>query len=604
MVDESLNIAEQFPVPARGVPVICGINFDTQFSVPLVYFGRETRESDRDIPESPEPFLSRETSGHRSSSNPLNSIIRKWEAQFAIQGGAMESGEYVSSNGRGDDRYYHADEWLDDAEDEEGDSGEYIGEVDVEAFRVITGKDDDGESEDETVESDGTDQEDEDMDDAGGNWQLLIKRLDSSKRDVVRDLVTEMETFQAFPGHTKQKKQKALRDSVSRLRRLLPKVNQIQSQWQAAVWNVVVATNDSANMQAFIELWNDVAPNKQKDEITKERDELISKISSPLKELISIWKRGEVVIRSKHDSTLTLLTRWWDLWNQEEECAGRVGTTLLPGRSISKLEKRFGSTIGEFIPGISVDAIPYLVRVGLFGSKRTTKKTDDEEEGAVISLPINIYMYKKNELLKCKLVDIKSLANQTIQIIDKDWEAAPAKSPTNGSGNEQQTTSSVPEFSSLAAVYDSYQQKYVRKQDRVGLVSQYDAWKCFAVKQGDEYIYLFDLAQKAAGVGHYAFVDKAGNPLYMASIAAARLADADKRKRLEAQKDERKRKRDFLEQKARENQALNPPYNDEFLQVPPFNKELFKIEKSASNETTNAPQIAATSPQGMEEEDA
>lgn len=601
-----------------GVPVICALNFDSQYSIPIIYFGRETRAPDREIPDSPEPILQRESSNQRSSSNPLNSIIRKWEAQFAMQGGVMESGEYVSSNGRGDDRYYHADEWLDDGEEEEADSGEYIGEVDLDAFKVVVMNraDAEEESEDDVAESDGTDQEDDDMEDAGGNWQLLIRRLESNKRDPVKQLVLDMESFQAFPGHTKQKKQKALRDSVARLRRLLPKVNQIQSQWQAAVWNVVVATNDAANMQAFIELWNEVAPNKQKEEITKERDELVQKISPSLKELANLWKAGEALIRSKHDTTLSLLTKWWELWNQEEECAGRVGTSLASCRSITKVEKRFASSLGELIPNLNIDSIPYLLRVALFGSKKGKRtgnepvasgpggSDDDNQPGesqsatAVdipsISLPVTIYMYKKNELLKCRLVDIKSLAVQTIQIIDKEWESGPAKSPT--SGGDAAGGSGIPEFSSLAAVYESYQQKFVRKQDRVGLVSQYDAWKCFAVKQGSEYVYLFDVAQKAAAVGHYAFTDKGGNPLYLASVAVARLADADKRKRLEAQKDERKRKREILEQKARDNESMNPPFNDVFVEVPAFSKDLFRVEQPTPGKA-EAPRLAPDSPE-------
>ena len=612
MVDDSVNIAEQFPVPARGVPIICGVNFETLRPIPIIYFGRETKSNGREIPESPEPIVQRDTSSQRSTSNPLNSIIRKWEAQFAMQGGGMESGEYVSSNGRGDDRYYHADEWLDDGDEDEGDSGEYIGEVDLDAFRVITGNEDDDDEED-LAESDGTDAEDDIMDDAGGNWQVLIKRLDSSKQQAVKELVVDLETFQTFPGHTKQKKQKALRDSTARLRRLLPKVTQVQSQWQAAVWAVVIATNESANMQAFLELWNELAPNKQKEEITKDRDEVLAKISEAIKELAAGWKRGESIVRVKHDLAFTNMARIWDLWVQEEECAGRITQKLAPGKQISKLEKRFAASLAEILPGLPADTIPHLLRIALFGSKRTKKGTqaptesgalpqgsDDEVEATVtaipfVTLPVNIFIYKKNELLKCRLVDVKSLTTQTIQIIDKDWEAGPAP----GTAAES-AAPPTPEFTSLADVYESYQQKYVRKQDRVKLLSQFDAWKCFAVKIDNEYVYLFDLLQRAASVSHYALMDKAGNPIFLPSVAAARIADADKRKRIQEMKDERKRKRDTLEAKAKEKEMMIPPFNDVFIPFPPFDKELFKIDHVDGAPSGRAPELAVSPPEDDE----
>lgn len=595
-----MNITERFPVPARGLPIVCSLNFDAELPIPLIYFGRETRSTGRDIPESPEPAPVHETSRGRISNNPLNSIIRKWETHFAIQGGVMESSDFVATKGRTDDRYYHADEWLDDAEEDEGDLGEYIGEVDLDAFRVIVpGQMEDEEDVfEEEDESDGTDQENEDgMEDVGGNWQLLLKRLDSSKQQVIKELVIDLETFQAFPGHTKQKKQKHLRDTIARLRRLLPKINHVQSQWQAAVWNVVVTTNEAMNMQAFMELWNDMAPNKQKEDIVKERDEVIVKLSESIAEVAGVWKRGESLMRNKHEATFNLLNRVWDLWLQEDECAGRLTPSVHPGRPVSKTEKRFASSLCELIPQLTPDVVPLLLRVALFGTKKSTaastKKTvpeGSEEDQPVSSppeigtdtlpcpsLPFSVYIYRKNELLKCKVIEIKSLTHQTIQIVDKEWENYDASNP--------------PEFSSFEALFESYQQKYVRKQDRLVLPSVLDAWKYFAIRSpgSQEYVTLYDMAAKAASMVSFAFTDKAGVPVFLPSIATARAADTEKRKKQNDLKEERKRKREALEAKAREQSMKNPPFNEEFLPFPEFDKDLF----AADTGTQDAPVIAS-----------
>ena len=598
MVDEGVDITDRFPIPARGVPVLCGLSFDVEHPIPLIYFGRETRETGRLIPESPEPTRTAEASSRRTSNNPLNSIIRKWEAQFAMQGGVMESSDFVSTKGRKDDRYYQADEWLDDGEEQDAtDNGEYIGEVDLDAFRVlIPGEDrEDGlEDEDEEGDSDGTDQENEGDDDVlgdvGGNWQLLLKRLDSSRQQIIKDLVIDLETFQSFPGHTKQKKQKHLRDSAARLRRLLPKINQVQNQWQAAVWNVVVSTNDAVNMQAFMELWNDLAPSKQKEEIVGERTELLEKLREAIPEVVTAYKGGEALMRNKFEPTFNILTKLWELWVHEEECAGRVTPNPSPARSATKTEKRFASVISESIPEIeSLDYfVALMLRVSLFGSKGVGAKkavtstllpegSEDEPNEAsggtggslVVSLPLNVYIYRKNELLKCKLLEIKSLSNQVIQITDKEWLK----------DNESSTSF---EFQSFDSLFESYQQKYVRKQDRVNLVSTYDAWKYFAIRHPSipsEYVTLFDLAQKASGLLHFAFTDKSGYPVFVPPLAAARSADAEKKKRQDQIKEERKRKRELIEAKAKEQSMKNPPFNLEFIPIPKFDRDLFALNR-------------------------
>ena len=559
MVDESVNIEDSFPVPNRGVPILCPLNMRDGFGVPLIYFGRETRATNREVPESPEPCMQLTQSSQRSSSNPLNSIIRKWETAFALQGSGMDSEEFVSSNGRGDDRYYHADEWLDNgAEDNEGENEEYFGEVDVSAFRAIPA----GELlevEEEISESDVTDEEDEVVEDAGGNWQILVRRLDAGRQSVVKDLVLELEAFQAFPGHTKQKKSKSLRDGVSRLRRLVPKVNQLQTQWQAAVWAIVSSVNDSVTMQQFIEMWNEVSPQKQKEEVLRERDELISKIGSsgPLQDLAAAWQRGEAIQRFKNEPFFNMLARVWELWVQEGECAGRITPDVIPGKPYSKAEKR----LAELIPEVSSEVAQILVRISLVGSRKAKKSPD--EEATSISLPATVYVYRRNELLKCKLVDIKGLSSHTILVSDKEWEA------------ETPSSSGEVEFSSLESLFESYQQKFIRKQDRVVLPSPFEAWKYFAIKQGQEYSILYDVAQKAAAVCHYGFTDKAGNPIFLPSVAAARSADIEKRKKLNDIKEQRKRKRDAVEAKAKEVSSRNPPFNETFLPFPQFSKDLF-----------------------------
>ena len=527
-----------------------------------------------EIPDSPVPVANRTTSSsQRGSANPLNSIIRKWEAKFARHGGFVD--EHVSSNGRNDGRYYEADEWLDDGQMEEDDGADEYREIDISQFRAIQTvageKEPEPEPEDEQYATD-----DEMEDDAGGNWQVLINRLETSKQPLVRELVLELEQVQAFPGHTKQKKQKSLRDCTARLRRLLPKVSQIQSQWQAAVWEVVSATNPTVTMQSFIDLWNDLSTLKQREEILKDREEIIPKLVEPVTEITSAWKRGESIMRLKHEQIFTQISRLWDLWIQEEECAGRAVTGVVPCRPISRSEKRFGAHLVELLPA-TADTITHFVRIALFGSRKTKKTTEDinpgpsDEDGDtqggvdihVVALPATIFIYKKNELLKCKLLDVKSLMVQTIQIVDKEWEAA-------GPGDSL-------EYNSFATVFESYQQKYVRKQDRVTLPTQYDAWKNFAVKIGQEYVNLYDIAQKAASLAHYGFTDKSGNPIFIPSIAAVRAVEFDKRKKLMDAKEERKRKREAIG--ANKDESKNPPLNDIFIPFPDFDKDLFKIEQ-------------------------
>jgi hypothetical protein len=193
------------------------------------------------------------------------------------------------------------------------------------------------------------------------------------------------------------------------------------------------------------------------------------------------------------------------------------------------------------------------------------------------SLPISVYIYRKNELLKCKLIEIKSLTHQTIQIVDKEWENYDASNP--------------PEFSSFEALFESYQQKYVRKQDRLVLPSVLDAWKYFAVRSpgSQEYVTLYDMAAKASSVVSFAFTDKAGVPVFLPSITVARAADTEKRKKQNDLKEERKRKREALEAKAREQSMKNPPFNEQFLPFPEFNKDLFAADTGGQD----APVIAS-----------
>ena len=480
----------------------------------------------------------------------------------------MESGDFVSSNGRGDDRYYHADEWLDDEDEEAGDGEGSNGELDVRKFCVIeTEPGGEMETEQTAVDDELTDEEDVD-DDAGGNWQTLLNRLDPTKQSVVREVVIELESVQAFPGHTRQKKQKSLQQLTARLRRLLPKINQIQAHWQAAVWEVVNATNSQATMQSFLDLWNEVSITKQRDEIAKEREEILPKLKEPLREVGLAWKKGEGLVRVKHEGVFNMLSKLWELWNQDEECSGRG--IFSPGacKPISRIEKRFATHFIEIIPDcLSIDIIPFLVRIALFGSKKSRTNSnpansDEESDFFLISLPVTVYIYKKNELLKCRLTDIKSLSQQTVQIVDKDWE----------SGEDW--------FESLTAVFESYQQKHVRKQDRVKLASSLDGWKNFAIKTSDgNYLCLFDVANKASSLGHFAFTDKAGHPLFLPSIGVARNLDLEKRKKLQEAQDERKRKREELEKKLRDQESQNPPCSEFFLPFPEFEKSLFKIER-------------------------
>ena len=626
MVDESVEHEDMFPSPLRGIPVSCGLKLGDDKPVPLIYFGRETKASGRAAPASPEPIPlpSQSFSSSRpGSNNPLNSIIRKWEATFARHGGFMESGDFVSSNGKNDGRYYEADEWLDDGDvDDNGDDDEYY-DVVLDLFKSIdTSNDanvperaeegDDGSVEEE-YETDEEGGDNDEMDSTGGSWEVLIRRLEASKQPVVKEVVTELEQVQAFPGHSKQKKQKSLKDLTARLRRLLPKINQIQSQWQAAIWELVSTANPLVTMQSFIDLWNEISASKQREEIVKERIDLIAKLrNEPLTDIVSSWKSGEVFTRQKHDSFFNVITKIWDLWNIEEECSGRVVAASLaaPDKPLSRIEKRFGShlceqlsdhhqqqvpgsleaaatttTLNEF--GLTPDIGAIFLRIALFGSKKS-KIDNSENDFTVVSLPATVYIYRKNELLKCKLMEIKSLTTQMIQVIDKEWES-------NGENNEQVHT----EFNSFNDLFESYQQKYVRKQDRVRLVTCVDGWKLFAVKTNSgEYVNLYDIASKATAAGYYGFTDKSGNPMFMSQISSLRSADLEVKKKEQEVTDEKKRKRTDAQEKLKIISPPNePPFGDTFVPFPDFSKDLFKIATKPPPPT--APVTATPTNQAM-----
>lgn len=592
MVDETVDNEDPFPSPMRGIPIVSALKLGKDNPVPLIYFGRETKASGRQAPQSPEPVPSQPfSSGRPGSNNPLNSIIRKWEATFARHGGFMESGDFVSSNGKNDGRYYEADEWLDDGDvDENGDDDEYY-DVVLDQFRAIdTSKDletptgaedaDDGSVEEE-YETDEEGEGDDAMDSTGGSWEVLIRRLESTKQPVVKEVVVELEQVQAFPGHSKQKKQKSLKDTTARLRRLLPKINQIQSQWQAAIWEIVSPANPLVTMQSFIDLWNEVSPSKQREEIVKERLELVTKLKSePLADIVSHWKNGEVFIRIKHDSFFNIIVKIWDLWNVEEECSGRVVANLAASdKPVSRVEKRFGSHLCEVLApppvpdtqpenpfGLTPDIGAIFLRIALFGSKKNSKQDSTESDLTVVSLPATVFIYRKNELLKCKLVDIKSLTQQLITVIDKEWE----------------TTNPDEEFASFNEIFESYQQKYVRKQDRIRLLTLVDGWKHFAVKNSvnGEYVTLYDIASKATNCGYFGFTDKSGNPMYMSQITSIRSAELEVRKKENEVNEEKKRKRNEAEEKIRIISPPNePPFGDVFVPFPEFSKDLFKVAK-------------------------
>ena len=539
------------PVPLRGVMVKCALNFGADSEVPFMCFGRDSREAGPGAPDSPAVPTSSDGFKARGSTNPLNSVVRRLEAQLARHGGLLESGDFVSTNGRGDDRYYHADDFLDNGDEGDMEGDFFEGELDLTAFKLLEILP--GDEAEEESDNEMTDDEDTMNDDAGGNWQTLLSRLEQTKQTLVREVVVELETVQSFPGHTRQKKLKSLRELTAKLRRLLPKVNQVQAHWQAAVWEVVTATNSAATMQSFLDLWNDVSVAKQREEIAKERAELVDKLGElPL--IAAAWKQGEALTRPKHEAVFTTLAKLWDLWAQDEECLGRP----LPActGSISRVEKRFAAHLVEICSNLveSLEpVIPYLLRVALFGSKGA-------DSSSVVSLPVTIFLYKKNELLKCKLLEIKSLTHQTVQVVDKEW------------------SDSLVQFDSLAEVFESYQQKYVRKQDRVKLATNVDSWKQFAVKTTADllpsYTYLYDIA--LASVGSHGFTDKGGHPLFIPSIGAARQTDLEKKKKQTELAEERKRKRDELEKKSQEKNFNKIPFGEFFHTFPEFDKSLWR----------------------------
>ncbi len=606
-VDDQVE-EEELPMPARGVGVICGLDLKGAGSVPVMYFGEETRSCGAVIPASPERVASRSQTGDSAnrigSSNPLNSIIRKWEAKFARHGGFMEASEFVSSSGRNDGRYYEADEWLDDGNEEGGQGEEDHADFDPSMFRAIDtpvedvgGDESDEEANDEEEEaSNDTNDESEEV---GGNCETLLKRLDGFKQPVVKDLITELEQVQMFPGHSKQKKQKSLRDCTAKLRRLLPKVGHVQSKWQAAVWELVnVANPNSFTMQFFLDLWNDLSTSKQREDLVKEQADVVSKLTSgdclaQTKEMINAWKRGESITRAKFENIFNLVSKLWDVWVLEEECAGRVVPLINPlSGAQHRIEKRFLAHIAELAPELGGSPLSYvLLRIALFGTRKTKNKpvlgstvelsaaaaappVEDDADASnpaptttsVVSLPCPIFLYKRNELLKCKMIDIKGLAVQVVQVTDKDWDT-----PGDASGV---TVQSPAEFQSLTALFESYQQKFVRRQDRVKLASLYDGWKNFAIKtNNNEYVYLYDIASKASLGNTFGFTDKYGNPIYLPALSAVRNADAEKQKKTQQAKDERKRKREA-------ELALlktEPPCSDAFYPFPCFDKTLFAM---------------------------
>jgi hypothetical protein len=231
-----------------------------------------------------------------------------------------------------------------------------------------------------------------------------------------------------------------------------------------------------------------------------------------------------------------------------------------------------------------------LLRLAIFGSRKnltiqqSNNGASDEEQTVavlhIVSLPSIVYIYRKNELLKCKLLEVKSFTSQVIQVVDKEWESAV-------------------EFNSFSELFESYQQKFVRKQDRIRLPTVYDGWKLFSVKINSEYINLYDIINKASSVGHFGFTDKSGYPIYLPPIGPVRSADADKRKRIQDAKEERKRKRDAAIAKLKAEQANEPPYSDSFVPFPEFDKEIFKVLVAAPIQVANGLAVTASHPNSM-----
>ena len=582
--------SEPFELPFNipvDVPLVIG---DTP---QVIYFTREFKRLVKDNTHqaqanSPPQTRSDDTSALKSAisskGDRLAMAIMSIEARVSKFGALRAPQDIVrKAKKTTNEQFYNADdEFLDDEEVDYA-SGSESSEIDPLEFRAVKPEDDLSDT-DEPIPQEPAPTAADEYDRLGDrpDWREVLLCVEDKKRPMIQELLQELEDSLNIAGSTRQRKLKIANDAASIVRRLVPKTSRIQNIWRKVFTNLLEdsAIND-IKPEAFEMIWDEASVARQKEVIFENREELVKSVDPlQIKDACLSWKKAEALTWKKYEKMFAALNGLWKLWRKEEECAGRVIFPDLKERQRpTTTERRFASHLVTLFPAITDSASLILVRVALFGQKRGLKpiqpspanSDDDQAIQGVQILPLRIWLYRKNCLLACKLNEVTSLTKQAVSVTEKEWEG------------------SARDYTSLLQVYESYQQRYVKKQDRLPLTSAHDVWKHFAIKLASgEFQTLYDFVQKAAIAHDWCFVDKFGFPIFFPSIGAARVVDVKNKENRQKVKEDKKK----------------PPFGSEFLAFKQFNAADFTetVAETAVMETA-AKETAAKETAGVVDEE-
>ena len=477
-------------------------------------------------------------------SDPLAHVIANLEARCSRYGAPSAPKSIVRKKQAGDSFYQADDDFLDDEEVEYQSDSE--GELDPAEFKSVPGDYKFPEDENQTAK----DEDGWDMFGDRPDWRALLVKLDDKKRATFRESMQVLDDALYIAGSTRQRKLRLLKEAVAVVRRLLPKIPKIQNVWKRAfVVLVEEAPVEEIKLDVFETYWEAGNVTAQREEISQQRDEILKTVDEEsAKDLSETWKKGEALTYRRGERIFGVIGKLYEFWTREEECFGRQVPVSADRQKPSQFERRFATHVQQSIPGISEQFSLVAVRIALYGNKKSTRSqtvqssADTDEEAESEALPMKIYLYKKSVLLDVKLNEVFSLSKQSVTVTDKAWEGA------------------TKDYPSLVHVFDSFQQRFTRKQDRQALAAGLDVWKLFCYKSGDEYLPLYDAIQKSTSAIDWFFVDRLGYPVYLPSLALARAAEVKAKEGRGKSKEERK----------------VAPYSEEFWNFRTFNAADFE----------------------------
>jgi hypothetical protein len=358
------------------------------------------------------------------------------------------------------------------------------------------------------------------------DWRDLIQKLDEKKRDSVFEALKSLDDALFIAGSTRHKKLKLLKEAIGIVRRLGPKPLKHQNEWLRCL---TILIEDAPLQEIKTELvaliWEESDVKIQKEEIIKQKEDILKSLTTlsdnagssgvtATQILNQAALKNEVFSWKRFDKIALTVRSLFDLWKREEECSGRCIPPFKEGRKPSSQEKKFAAYLASLL-ALSEQASLMITKVALFGSKKTSGSTptqtdeeDSQKDSYTFQLPLKIWLYKKNPLLQCKLNEMFSFSNQQVTVLEREWSGA------------------TREYPSLISIFDAYQQRYVKSQDRQELATTVDVFRFFATKHGNDFVTLYDILLKSAF--DWCFMDKQGFPLYVLSISNQRQVELAK----------------------------------------------------------------------------